>query len=42
MTMRYAHPTPENKRRAMEVLAALFEQPRDKATDAEKESPLSA
>jgi integrase len=26
MTMRYAHPTPENKRRAVEVLAALFDQ----------------
>jgi integrase len=26
MTMRYAHPTPENKRRAVEVLSALFEQ----------------
>ncbi|MEN6560537.1 MAG: hypothetical protein ABFD52_07170 [Acidobacteriota bacterium] len=24
MTMRYAHPTPENKRRAVEVLAELF------------------
>jgi integrase len=32
MTMRYAHPTPENKRRAVEVLSELFripvEQPR--------------
>jgi integrase len=26
MTMRYAHPTPENKRHAVEVLAALFAQ----------------
>jgi len=25
MTMRYAHPTPENKRHAVEVLAALFD-----------------
>ncbi len=24
MTMRYAHPTPENKRRAVDVLATLF------------------
>jgi len=24
MTMRYAHPTPENKRRAVDVLAGLF------------------
>jgi len=24
MTMRYAHPTPENKRRAVNVLAAVF------------------
>ncbi len=24
MTMRYAHPTPENKRRAVNVLAAIF------------------
>jgi hypothetical protein len=25
MTMRYAHPTPENKRKAVEVLASLFD-----------------
>jgi len=25
MTMRYAHPTPENKRRAVEVLASVFD-----------------
>ena len=25
MTMRYAHPTPENKRRAVDVLASIFE-----------------
>jgi hypothetical protein len=25
MTMRYAHPTPENKRKAVEVLANLFD-----------------
>jgi hypothetical protein len=24
MTMRYAHPTPENRRRAVNVLAAVF------------------
>lgn len=24
MTMRYAHPTPENKRKAVDVLARLF------------------
>lgn len=24
MTMRYSHPTPENKRKAVEVLAAVF------------------
>ena len=24
MTMRYAHPSPENKRRAVNVLAAVF------------------
>lgn len=26
MTMRYAHPTPENKRKAVNVLAAVFGQ----------------
>lgn len=26
MTMRYAHPTPENKRKAVNVLASMFEQ----------------
>jgi len=26
MTMRYAHPTPENKRKAVDVLASVFEQ----------------
>ena len=25
MTMRYAHPTPENKRKAVNVLASVFE-----------------
>jgi len=29
MTMRYAHPTPENKRRAVEALAAVFGTQRD-------------
>ena len=30
MTMRYAHPTPENKRRAVEVLGSVFEARRDR------------
>jgi len=29
MTMRYVHPTPENKRRAVNVLAAIFNQKKD-------------
>jgi integrase len=32
MTMRYAHPTPENKRHAVEVLSRLFD--RDRGNDA--------
>lgn len=29
MTMRYAHPTPENKRKAVNVLASVFSQEKD-------------
>jgi len=39
MTMRYAHPTPENKRHAVEVLASLFELPREKEETIQKVSP---
>jgi hypothetical protein len=42
MTMRYAHPTPENKRRAVEVLAALFRQPGEKNQGVPKEIPQMA
>lgn len=39
MTMRYAHPTPENKKHAVDVLAALFEQRREKEEPIQKELP---
>ena len=42
MTMRYAHPTPENKRHAVEVLAAFFKRPEEKEADARKASALMA
>ncbi len=32
MTMRYAHPTPENKRQAVEILSRLFENLNGEAT----------
>lgn len=37
MTMRYAHPTPENKRHAVEVLAAIFGHFREKEVRIQKE-----
>jgi len=36
MTMRYSHPTPENKRKAVDVLAAIFNQ---KSVEMERISP---
>lgn len=36
MTMRYAHPTPENKRHAVEVLANLFRKPEQTERSTEK------
>jgi hypothetical protein len=42
MTMRYAHPTPENKRRAVEVLASLFGQHGEKDQGEPKEIPQMA
>jgi len=39
MTMRYAHPTPENKRHAVEVLAALFY---EKSTSSSTNQPQTA
>jgi integrase len=38
MTMRYAHPTPENRRHAVEVLAGLFGRPGNKEESTQKES----
>lgn len=40
MTMKYAHPTPENKRKAVNVLAAAFEQ-KDKKWDQKTDMTLS-
>jgi hypothetical protein len=37
MTMRYAHPTPENKRKAVEVLANLFDKNGGKQLGAQPE-----
>jgi len=42
MTMRYAHPTPGNKRHAVEVLASLFGGPEEKAKRREEELPQIA
>ena len=39
MTMRYAHPTPENKRHAVEVLAPLFD---EKSTNSSTNQPQTA
>ena len=38
MTMRYAHPTPENKRQAVEVLAALFDESGQSAAKTQPQS----
>ena len=37
MTMRYAHPTPENKRQAVELLAAVFGGGSEKIADGQRE-----
>ena len=37
MTMRYAHPTPENKRKAVEVLANLFDKNEGKLAGVQSE-----
>ena len=42
MTMRYAHPTPENKRHAVEVLSKLFEQPPAEANRATGQSQAAS
>jgi hypothetical protein len=42
MTMRYAHPTPENKRHAVEVLAELFGHPNNTGELVPKEVPQTA
>lgn len=42
MMTRYVNPTPENKRRAVEVIASPFEQSRYIADNTEKDSPFSA
>lgn len=39
MTMRYAHPTPENKRRAVNVLASIFEQGGEKVGTIQSQEP---
>ena len=38
MTMRYAHPTPENKRRAIDVLSELFRIHGEKTRQISKEA----
>ena len=40
MTMPYAHPTPENKRQAVEVLASLFKQTRTNPAHKQEEPQL--
>jgi integrase len=43
MTMRYAHPTPENKRRAVEVLSGLIKSPVEQCQpSAEKMAPYTS
>lgn len=41
MTMHYAHPTPENKRKAVEVLAAVFGGGSEKIANGQKEERTS-
>jgi site-specific recombinase XerD len=40
MTMRYAHPTPENMQRAVDKLSELFKESRHKVDTHEKSSSL--
>lgn len=41
MTMRYCHPTPENRRKAVEKLADFYEQTRQKVYETKTESHIS-